>query len=131
MSMYCWNSKRLPLAGCNLARLGTGQIMARQERTSSKAIGGWWNDPIFKQGTKLKDVVLQPGEKGPLPACMQHKDMRSTSADIGQYWFDPIVSDDDPDLALKRRKNGIKRLIPVETSSQFALDDLPTEHRML
>ena len=62
---------------------------------------------------------------------MQHKDMRTTSAEVGQYWFDPIVEDNDADLAKKRRENGIKRLLPVEMSSQFALDDLPTEHRML
>ena len=75
--------------------------------------------------------MLQPGDKGPLPACMQKADMRSTSAEVGQYWFDPIVSDHDPDLAAKRAKNGIRRLLPVESASQFALEDLPTEHRLL
>lgn len=121
----------LPLAGCQLALLNTGHLPARQARTSSKAIGGWWDDPIFQQGAKLKDVVQRPGEKGPLPACMQKQDMRSTSAEVGQFWFDPIVSDSDPDLAKKRAKNGIKRLLPVESASQFALDELPTQHRLL
>ena len=121
----------LPLQGCNLARLGTGQIPARQVRTSAKAIGAFWNDPIFSQNAVLKDVVLQPGEKGPLPACMQQRDMMTTSAEVGQYWHDPIIEENDPDMAAKRAKNGIKRLLPVESASQFALDDLPTQHRML
>ena len=123
--------KELPLTGCTLARLGTGQHPARQAATSSKAIGGWWDDPIFKGDAKLKDVVLQPGEKGPLPPCMQKRDLMTTASEVGQYWFDPIVSDADPEMAKKRAQNGIRRLLPVESASQFALDDLPTEHRML
>ena len=55
--------KELPLAGSKLALLGTGQLPERQARTSSKAIGGWWTDPIFQQGAVLKDAVLKPGEK--------------------------------------------------------------------
>ena len=74
----------LPIAGCALARLGTGVHPERQHRTSSKAIGSFWNDPIFQPGAKLKDVVLQPGDKGPLPACMQKREMSTTSAEVGQ-----------------------------------------------
>lgn len=123
-------SPKLPIAGCHLARLDTGTKPERQARTSSKAVGGWWNDPIFAADAKLKDVVQRPGEKGPPPACMD-RSMRTTSAAVGSYWFDSITSDNDPDLALKRAKNGIRRLLPVESASQFALDDLPTEHRLL
>ena len=119
------------MSGCALARLGTGIKPERQAATSSKAVGGWWNDPIFSADAKLKEVVLQPGEKGPLPACMQKRDMMSTSAEVGQYWFDPIVSEHDPDMAKKRAQNGIRRLLPVESASQFALEDLPTQHRLL
>ena len=64
-------------------------------------------------------------------SSLQKRDMMSTSAEVGQYWFDPIVSEHDPDMAKKRAQNGIRRLLPVESASQFALDDLPTEHRML
>ena len=124
-------SPALPLAGSKLALLGTGQIPERQARTSSKAVGAFWNDPIFAQGAVLKDVVLAPGEKGPLPACMQSRELRTTSADVGQYWHDPIVEEHDPDMAKKRAQNGIRRLLPVEMNSQFALEDLPTQHRLL
>ena len=75
------------MSGCALARLGTGIKPERQAATSSKAVGGWWNDPIFSADAKLKEVVLQPGEKGPLPACMQKRDMMSTSAEVGGYWL--------------------------------------------
>ena len=61
-------SPALPIAGCALARLDTGVFAARQASTSSKAVGGWYNDPIFARGAVLKDVVLKPGDKGPPPA---------------------------------------------------------------
>jgi len=117
----------LPVAGCALARLGTGNKPERTQQTSSKAVGGWWNDPIFSQNAELPDVVVKPGEKGPAPASLG----KSTSSQVGQYWFDPIVSNDDRDMALARQKNGIRRLLPMETNTQFALEDLPTQHRML
>ena len=66
-----------------------------------------------------------------MPPCMQNPELKTTSAEVGSYWFDPIVSDNDPDLAAKRAKNGIRRLLPIESNSQFALDDLPTQHRLL
>ena len=119
-----------PFAGCSAARLGTGMYPARQHRTSSKAVGGWWNDPIFAKDAVLKDVVLKNGEKGPPPPCMD-KTHRTTAAEVGQYWFDDIVEDNDLDLAKKRAQNGIKRLLPVESASSFALEDLPTQHRLL
>jgi len=124
-------SPALPIQGCGLARLDTGMLPQRQARTSSRTVGGWWNDPIFAKDAKLPDVVLQPGQKGPVPPCMSNRNMRTSAADVGSYWFDPITSDNDPDLAKKRAANGIRRLLPVESASQFALDDLPTEHRML
>lgn len=49
----------LPVAGCALARLGTGNKPERTQQTSSKAVGGWWNDPIFSQNAELPDVVVK------------------------------------------------------------------------
>ena len=69
----------LPMTGCSLARLGTGVKPERQVRTSSKAIGGWWDDPIFKPDAHLKDVVLKPGERGPRPPCLQKADSARAS----------------------------------------------------
>ena len=82
---------------------------------------------IFARNAELKDVVLKPGQKGPAPSSLGV----STASQVGQYWHDPIVSDNDPEMAVFRSKNGIRRLLPVEDNSQFALEDLPTQHRML
>ena len=113
----------LPMTGTRLASLMTGNKPARKARTSSQAVGGWWDDDLFQ---KLHNSVSPTG-KGPPPAAQGI----STSSQVGQYWHDPILEDNDIDMARFRAKNGIRRLLPVEMNSQFALEDLPTEHRLL
>ena len=76
---------------------------------------------------ELKDAEKVPGDKGPVPASAGI----STSSQVGQYWHDPEINDTDEHLATLRVKNGAKRVLPVEMNSQFALEDLPTQHRLL
>ena len=120
-------SPPLPLQGCKLAHLGTGNRPERRAKTSSQAVGGWWDDPIFARGAKLPDAVLPPGDRGQPPASLGI----STSSQLGQFWHDPILEDKDEAMAIARSKNGIRRLLPIESNSQFALEDIPTQHRLL
>jgi len=117
----------VPVAGCALAKLGTGNKLVRQARTSSKAVGSWWNDPIFQDRDKF--VAPAPGDRGPAPACLRI----STTSDLGSYWHDPVLrgSERDPVMDQKRAENGAKRVLPVESNSQFALEDLPVKDRLL
>lgn len=85
------------------------------------------SQPIFARGAVLPDVVLKPGDKGAAPASLGV----STSSQCGQYWHDPLMEENDPAMAVARSQNGIRRLLPVESNSQFALEDLPTQHRLL
>uniref|UniRef100_A0A7S2CUA0 Uncharacterized protein n=1 Tax=Haptolina brevifila TaxID=156173 RepID=A0A7S2CUA0_9EUKA len=114
-------SPALPIAGCALARLGPRPNMARQSVTSSKAVGAWWTNPIFME---MKDAVAQ--KEGP-PASMG----LSTSSDCGRYFHDPLISLDDEIMSSLRLENGRKRVLPVEENSQFALEELPVQHRLL
>ena len=69
------------------------------------------------------------GEKLPdLPAVGQGV---STSSQVGSFWHDKHLFGPDLNNAALRHKNGIRRLIPIELRSQFALEDLPTADRML
>jgi hypothetical protein len=111
----------LPIAGCALASLNTGVYPERQHQTSSKAVGGWWTDPIFQ---KRYDA---PTEAPKVPASMGI----STSSQVGQYFHDPELSAHDPVMAKLRAQNGCKRVLPVEENSQFALEALPIQHRLL
>ena len=115
----------LPIAGCALARLNTGNQAARRGWTSSQAVGSWWTDPVFYDC--LKAPPKDPKDKGPPPASTN----KTTTSEVGAYWHDPVLEDNDPHMAMLRAKNGAKRVLPVETNSQFALDDLPTADRML
>jgi len=76
---------QLPVTGCALARLGTGNKPERQRPTSAKAIGSWWDDPIFRPDANLKDAVLKPGEKGPPPPCMATRSHRVLCVDRGVH----------------------------------------------
>jgi len=120
-------SPDLPIQGCKLAHLGTGNRPERRAVTSSQAVGGWYNDPIFARGKVLPDAVLPPGERGEPPASMGI----STSSQVGSYYHDPVLDERDPAMAAARAKNGIRRLLPIESNSQFALEDIPTQHRLL
>ena len=55
----------------------------------------------------------------------------STTSDLGSFWWDPQLSEKDPVMDKKRSENGIKRLLPVESGSQFALENLPIGDRLL
>ena len=113
----------LPLAGTPFSRLTMGNNPHRQAATSSKAIGSFWNDPIF---TKPLEEAASSG-KGPPPASSRI----TTSSEVGQFWHDPELDETDPAMAQLRAINGCKRVLPVEENSQFALEDLPTQHRLL
>ena len=119
----------LPIQGCALGRMNTAPsgtlFPQRQTLTSSKAVGGWWNDPIFQQKGEATDFHA----KGPPPPCTRI----TTSSEIGQYWHDDEMDNPhaDEDMARLRAANGCKRVLPVEENSQFALEDLPTQHRLL
>ena len=71
--------------------------------------------------------MLPPGERGEPPASMGI----STSSQVGSYYHDPVLDERDPAMAAARAKNGIRRLLPIESNSQFALEDIPTQHRLL
>ena len=113
----------LPMTGTRLEKLMTGNKPARKARTSSQAVGGWWDDELFQQ---LYNKVEAKG-KGPVPASQGI----STASQVGQFWHDPILEDNDIEMAKARAKNGIRRLLPVEMNSSFALEDIPTQHRLL
>jgi hypothetical protein len=117
----------LPVAGCALARMHTGNKLARRAKTSSQAVGGWWDDPIFTQPEILDPPVRKSGDKGAPPASTRI----TTSSEVGSYWHDPELEDNDEQMAILRAQNGAKRVLPVEMNSQFALEDLPTQHRLL
>lgn len=55
----------------------------------------------------------------------------ATSSQVGSFWHDKEMFGPDLNNAALRSRNGIKRLIPIELQSQFALEDLPTADRML
>ena len=114
----------LPVAGCGTIRREMGNNPARKAPTSSQAVGGWWNDPIFMQ---IKNEGALPKGKGKAPASTRI----TTSSEVGQYWHDPEINDTDEQMAELRAINGCKRVLPVEENSQFALEDLPTQHRLL
>ena len=117
-------SPALPIAGCALAKLHTGNYSSRQARTSSQMVGSWWTDPVFEN---IKESNKPPGDKGSKPAAHGV----SSNADYGSYFHDPELDERDPVMDALRIKNGAKRILPVETDSQFALEKLPTADRML
>ena len=117
-------SPAIPMAGTPMARLDTGNHPARSGKKSSNAIGSFWNDPIF---TGPAEVVASPGGKGPAPSS---KGMTTTS-EIGAYWHDDVLDEKDAWMDRLRAENGCKRVLPVQNCSQFALEDLPTQHRLL
>ena len=114
----------LPIAGCALARLQTGDYPERRARTSSKAIGSWWTDSLMQ---KLKDPPASTGGRGAKPACIGI----STNSDYGSYWHDPELDERDPYMDKLRAENGAKRVLPVEQNSQFALESVPIADRLL
>ncbi|KOO36622.1 hypothetical protein Ctob_012439 [Chrysochromulina tobinii] len=119
-------SPAVPVAGCALARLTTGMFPERQAPTSSKAIGSWWTDPVFQE---MKNHASTKG-KGKPPDCLRGP-LRSTTSEIGSYWHDPELDERDPYMDKLRAENGAKRVLPVESNSSFALEDLPTADRLL
>lgn len=116
-------SPPLPMSGCALARLETGNFASRQAPTSSKAVGSWYTDPIFQNS--MKETVKPPSKAAPASQGI------STTSDLGSFWWDPQLSEKDPVMDKKRSENGIKRLLPVESGSQFALENLPIGDRLL
>jgi hypothetical protein len=119
-------SPNLPIAGCALGRMYTGAFPERRAKTSSQAVGDWWNDPVLNDPSITDTSKPLDGRHGP-PACLRI----STNSDYGQYFHDPLITLDDERMAKLRAQNGCKRVLPVEQNSSFALDDLPTADRML
>ena len=119
-------SPAVPVAGCALSLLTTGMFPERQAPTSSKAIGSWWTDPVFQE---MKKHASTKG-KGKPPDCLRGP-LRSTTSEIGSYWHDPELDERDPYMDKLRAENGAKRVLPVESNSSFALEDLPTADRLL
>ena len=129
--MYDWSEKRrdpipLPITGCEAAkpRLGGRPPRFGGRYTSSSAIvGGWWDDPLFMKIAKTRDERLPE-----LPSVGFGK---SSASECGAYFHTKGVFEADLNNPALRSKNGIKRLIPIELRSQFALEDLPIADRML
>ena len=116
----------LPMAGTPLARHGTGNYAERTPMTSSRAIGSWWTDPIFDVPLDA-EPASSPGKNGKLPIGFGE----STTSAIGSFWHDPALDAVDEWMDKLRAENGVKRVLPVQNNSQFALEDLPTQHRLL
>jgi len=117
-------SPALPIAGCNLARLNTGNYAARRAPTSSQQVGSWWTDSVLQN---IKVEEKRPGDKGKPPACLGI----STSSDLGRFFHDPELDERDPIMDKLRAQNGCKRVLPVEDNSQFALEDIAIADRLL
>lgn len=116
----------LPLAGTPMARISGGRP-ARKGTISSSTIGGWWDDPLFQS---LEDEPKKT--RGLPPACLGNNvGTSTTSSDIGRYWHDDGLSYNDLHTEAARLKNGAKRIYHEATVSQFALESLPIEHRLL
>ena len=52
--MYDWAAKRrdpipLPVTGCQAAKVYPGGRPPRKGHSSSSMVGGWYNDPLFKE----------------------------------------------------------------------------------
>ena len=61
--MYDWSEKRrdpipVPLTGTPTAKPYHGGRPPRKGHSSSATIGGWWNDPLFKELHKTKGQPL-------------------------------------------------------------------------
>ena len=119
-------SPTIPMAGTPLARKDTGMFPARMPPTSSRAIGAWWTDPIFSGPAVTPPEPPSPSKGIPSPA-----QGKTTTSDYGSYFTDPELDATDLWMAQLRAENGIKRILPVQNNSRFALEALPTEHRLL
>ena len=113
----------LPMAGTPMALRGTGCKPERTPTTSSRAVGSWWTDPIFDGPAE----EVASGGKGKPPGSKG----KTTTSDIGAYWHDDALDEKDEYMDRLRAENGCKRVLPVEMNSSFALEALPTQHRLL
>ena len=125
-----WRSKRRP--GVDLPHSGppSGERLPRDGKTdryfgryssSSSAVGQFWNDPLFK------DTEV------PLPEKPSIGLGATSSSAYGAFIHDQSTfkTQKDDNMALLRATNGIRRLLPEEENSQFALEDLPVADRIL
>ena len=121
-----WDPIPLPITGCAAAKVYPGGRPPRFSKgmySSSSMVGGWWNDELFKELTRTRGTPLPA-----LPAVGQGK---STSSQLGSFWHDKHMYGPDLNNQELRSRNGIMRLLPIETDSKFALEDLPTADRLL
>ena len=119
-------SPALPLGGTPMARLYTGEFAERTPKTSSRAIGSWWSDPVFAHRVGGDAAPASPSKGVPSPS-----QGKTTTSDIGAYWHDDALDERDQWMDELRAQNGIKRILPVQNNSKFALEALPTQHRLL
>ena len=108
----------VPVTGAETARTIPGGRPPRNATTSNEAYGSFWNDPLLSQKTQKTQVPL-PGPTGI---------GQTTNSTIGEWWHqrDIFPKPLEPVYAHNRSSK-----FEDEQLSQFALEDLPTMHRML
>ena len=135
-----WSSKRrdspwLPITGASdCARARELAPPTLPTRISSKTIGSWWTDPIFKQPQEELGEGAPAGApaaaatRPDVPSDGEQSFMTCSSKDIGRFYAEKeIFGKLDPPVSKFNKTSAFGD----ESASSFALEDIPIADRML